>query len=243
MKVINDLLNYNEMKIVQDDQFFNFSLDSVLLPNFVTIRKNIKRILDLGTGNAPIPMILSTLTNAKIYGIEIQKEVFDLAIESIKINRLDNVIEIINDNMKNLKKYFPINYFDIIVTNPPYFKMNEMSHINETIQKTIARHEVEITLEEIINIASIYLNNKGIFAMVHRTDRLIEIIEMFRKYHIEPKKIQLIYPKENSESNMVLIEGIKNGKIGLKVLPPIIVHEENGNYRQEIKRIFTSNKK
>lgn len=243
MKVINDLLNYNNMKIVQDDQFFNFSLDSVLLPNFVTIRKNVKRVLDLGTGNAPIPMILSTLTNAKIYGIEIQKDVFDLAIESLKINGIDNTIEIINDNMKKLNKYFPANYFDIIVSNPPYFKINEMSRINGNMQKTIARHEVEITLEEIVNIASVYLDNKGIFAMVHRTDRLIEIIETFRKNKIEPKKIQLIYPKKNSESNMVLIEGVKNGKPGLKVLSPIIVHEENGDYRPEIKKFFTSNNK
>jgi len=240
MKVVNDLLNYNNMKIVQDDNFFNFSLDSVLLPNFVTIRKGSKNILDLGTGNAPIPMILSTLTNAKIYGIELQKEIYNLAIESIKLNNLETKIEIINDNMKNLDQYFSNNYFDIIVSNPPYFKLNENSHINDNIQKTIARHEKEITLNEIIEIAKKFLNNKGIFAMVHRTERLIEIIDLLRKNNIEPKRIQLIYPKENTESNMVLIEGIKNGNMGLKILPPLIVHEENGEYKQEIKKIFSS---
>ena len=143
MKVVNDLLNYSNLKIVQDDNFFNFSLDSVLLPNFVKINKGTKKILDLGTGNAPIPMILSTMTSAKIYGIELQKEIYDLAIESLKINNLEDKIEIINDNIKNLDRYFEPNSFDVIVSNPPYFKYTEGSNINESIQKTIARHETD----------------------------------------------------------------------------------------------------
>lgn len=238
MKVINDLLNYSDLKIVQDDDYFNFSLDSVLLPNFVKINSRTKNILDLGTGNAPIPMILSTMTNANIYGIELQKEIFEMAKESLKINNLEDKITLINDNMKNLDKYFPVNYFDVIVSNPPYFRLNEMSNVNETIQKTIARHEKEITLEEIVQIAKKFLNNNGTFAMVHRTDRLIEIIEEFRKNNIEPKRIQLIYPKENTESNMVLIEGRKNGNIGLKILPPLIAHKQNGEYSEEVKKMF-----
>lgn len=238
MKVINDLLNYSDLKIVQDDDYFNFSLDSVLLPNFVKINSRAKNILDLGTGNAPIPMILSTMTNANIYGIELQKEIFDMAKESLKINKLEDKITLINDNMKNLDKYFPVNYFDVIVSNPPYFRLNEMSNVNETIQKTIARHEKEITLEEIVQIAKKFLNNNGTFSMVHRTDRLIEIIEEFRKNNIEPKRIQLIYPKENTESNMVLIEGRKNGNVGLKILPPLIAHKQNGEYSEEVKKIF-----
>lgn len=239
MKVINDLLNYNGMKIVQVNEYFNFSLDSVLLPNFVTLNKGIKNILDLGTGNAPIPLILSTLTNAKLYGIELQKEIYELATESVKINNLENRIHLINDNMKNLENYFEPNYFDVIVSNPPYFKMTDTSNINECVQKTIARHEKEIKLNEIIEIAKKYLKNNGYFAMVHRTDRLIEIIELFRENNIEPKRIQLIYPKENTKSNMVLIEGRKNGNVGLKILSPIIVHRENGEYRDEIKKIFS----
>ena len=238
MKVVNDLLNYSNLKIVQDDNFFNFSLDSVLLPNFVKINKGTKKILDLGTGNAPIPMILSTITSAKIYGIELQKEIYDLAIESLKINNLEDRIEIINDNIKNLDKYFEPNSFDVIVSNPPYFKYTEGSNINETIQKTIARHEKEITLSEIVFTAKKFLNNNGTFAMVHRTDRLIEIIEEFRKNNIEPKRIQLIYPKVGEESNMFLIEGRKNGNVGLKILPPLVAHKENGEYSDVVKEMF-----
>ena len=238
MKVINDLLDYSNLKIVQDDDYFNFSLDSVLLPNFIKINSNVKKILDLGTGNAPIPMILSTMTDAELYGVELQKEIYDMAIESLKMNHLENRITIINDNMKCLDKYFEPNNFDIILSNPPYFKLNENSNTNDIIQKTIARHEKEITLKELVEIAKKYLKNNGTFAIVHRTERLIEIIEEFRKNNIEPKRIQLIYPKEKTESNMVLIEGRKNGKPGLKIMEPLIAHKENGDYTDIIKEMF-----
>ena len=154
MKVVNDLLGYNDLKIVQNPEWFSFSLDSVLLPNFVTLNKDVKNILDLGTGNAPIPMILSTLTqNTTIYGIEIQKDVFQLAEESIKMNNLDSRIKLINDDMKKLDQYFEANFFDVIVSNPPYFKLEELSKKNEDEHKTIARHEEKITLNELIQIA------------------------------------------------------------------------------------------
>lgn len=239
MKVVNDLLGYDNLKIVQNPDWFSFSLDSVLLPNFVTLNKDVKNILDLGTGNAPIPMILTTLTEkANIYGIEIQKDVFEMAQESIKMNKLDSRIKIINDDMKKLDQYFEANFFDVIVSNPPYFKLEDLSKKNEDEHKTIARHEEKITLSELIQIAKKYLKNNGVFAMVHRTDRLIEIIEEMRNNNIEPKKIQLIYPKEHTNSNMVLIEGKKNGNPGLIIKEPLIIHDENGEYLEEIKALF-----
>ena len=243
MKVINDLLGYDNMKIVQDDEYFNFSLDSVLLPNFIELKKDTQKILDLGTGNAPIPLIFSCLNeSAHIYGVEIQKKIYDLAVESVKMNNLEDRITLINDDMKNLDKYFDINSFDVIVSNPPYFKLNEESNINESIEKTIARHELKINLDDVVRIANKYLKNNGSFGMVHRTDRLIEIIETMRKYNIEPKRIRLIYPKENKESNMVLIEGRKNGKVGLKIMPPLIAHESDGNYTYEVYKMFKKEK-
>mgnify|MGYP004616970333 FL=1 len=240
MKTTNDLLNYKNLKIVQDDDFFRFSLDSVLLPNFATITKKTKKILDLGTGNAPIPMILSTRVNddTELYGIELQEKIFSLAIESLQINNLSKRIKLINDDMKNLHNYFNINSFDLILSNPPYFKLFENSTTNDIIEKTIARHEKAITLNQIIEIAKLYLKNGGTFAMVHRTDRMIEILELLKKNKLEPKKLQLIYPKENSESNLMLIEARKNGNPGLKVLAPIITHYNNGEYTKQIKKYF-----
>ena len=239
MKVINDLLGYDNLKIVQNPEWFSFSLDSVLLPNFVTLNKDVRNVLDLGTGNAPIPMILSTLTEkANIYGIEIQKDVFEMAEESVKLNKLENRIKLINDDMKKLDQYFEANFFDVIVSNPPYFKLEELSKKNEDEHKTIARHEEKITLSELVKIAKKYLKNNGVFAMVHRSDRLIEIIEEMRKNNIEPKKIQLIYPKKNTNSNMVLIEGKKNGNPGLIIKEPLYIHDENGEYLEEINKLF-----
>ena len=226
------------MKIIQNPEWFSFSIDSVLLPRFVTINKDTKNILDIGTGNAPIPLILSTRTKSKIFGIEIQKDIYDLAQESIEMNDLQDQIKLINDDVHNIDQYFKYGFFDVIVSNPPYFKLQEKSKINEDIHKTIARHELKIDLEDIIRISSLYLKNGGLLAIVHRSDRLIELISLFKKYNIEPKKIQLIYPKIGEESNIVLIEGKKGANPGLKIMPSIIAHNNDGTYSEEVLKYF-----
>lgn len=235
---INDLVYFKNIKIVQNKDYFNFSLDSVLLPNFVEITRKTKKILDMCTGNAPIPLILSMKTDAKIYGVELQKEVYDLAKETIKINNLDNQIELINDNIKNLKKIFDTETFDIITCNPPYFKKKDDSIINENKVKSIARHEIEMELEDVMIISKALLKNEGSLVLVHRTDRLIEIIELMKKHNIEPKRMRLIYPKVNMESNLVLIEGRKNGKEGLKILSPLYIHNDDSSYTSEVLEMF-----
>ena len=235
---INDLVYFKNIKIVQDKDYFNFSWDSVLLPNFVDITKKTKMILDMCTGNAPIPLILSTKTDAKIYAVELQKEVYNLAKETIKINKLDNQIVLINNNIKNLKKIFNTETFDIITCNPPYFKKKDDSIINENKVKSIARHEIEMELEDVMLISKALLKNEGSLVLVHRTDRLIEIIELMRKHNIEPKRMRLIYPKINTESNLVLIDGRKNGKKGLKILPPLYIHNDDNSYTKEVLEMF-----
>ncbi|MBQ7140753.1 MAG: tRNA1(Val) (adenine(37)-N6)-methyltransferase [Bacilli bacterium] len=226
------------MDIIQDTDYFNFSLDSVLLPNFVTLNKNTKNIIDFCTGNAPIPLILSTKTDAKITGVELQKEIYDLAIESIQINNLENKINIINADVKDLDKMFENESFDIITCNPPYFKYTENSNINKNDIKTLARHEVTLNLNDIFKVSKKLLKNNGVIALVHRPERLVEIIAAMKENNIEPKRLQFIYPNENKESNMILIEGRKNGNPGLKVLKPLYVHNEHGNYRKEIQDMF-----
>ena len=238
MKVLNDLVGYKNLKIYQDTDWFSFSLDSVLLPNFVTINKNVKIIMDLCTGNAPIPLILSTKTNAKIIGVELQKDVYELAKDTIEYNKLSDRIEILNMDIKNLKRSYIGDSIDVITCNPPYFKYTESSNINDDDHKVIARHEKMITLEEIIDVSHYLLKNNGLLAMVHRTDRLIEIICLFNKYGLEVKKLRFIYPKNGSESNMILIEGRKNGSTGLKVLPPLYAHNEDGSYTSEVLKMF-----
>ena len=239
MEVINDLLGYQDLKIYQNTDMFQFSLDSVMLANFVTINQKINNILDIGTGNAVIPIILSKKTNAKITGVEIQKQSYELACKSLKINNLEKRIEIINDDIKNYYKNIEIETFDVITCNPPFFKLEEQSNLNDSDYKKIARHEIALNLEDIIQISKKLLKNKGRLAMVHRPERLIEIITIMKNNNIEPKKICFLYPKQNKEANILLIEGIKNGKPGIKILPPIISHNEDGSYSDKIKIFFS----
>lgn len=239
MEVINYLLGYENLKIYQNTEMFQFSLDSVMLANFVTINKNIKKILDIGTGNAVIPLILSTKTTSKITGVEIQKESYELAYKSVKLNNLENQIEIINNDIKEYYKNIETETFDVITCNPPFFKLGEQSHLNESIHKQIARHEIALNLEEIIKISKKLLKNKGNLAMVHRPERLIEIITIMKNNNIEPKRICFIHPKEDKEANILLIEGVKNGKPGIKILPPIFSHNNDGSYTKQIEQFFS----
>ena len=240
MKVKNRLLNFNDMIIYQDNDYFLFSLDSVLLANFVTIRFTDKKIIDFCSSNAPIPMLMSFRTKAKIFGVEIQKYIYDMGVESIIENKLNDQICLINDDVKNIDNIFEPESFDVVTCNPPYFKFQSDSIINDNKGKAIARHEVFVKLDDIIKKASFLLKNGGTIAIVHRTDRLIDIINIMQKYGIEPKKIRMVYPKIDKNANIVLIQGVKNGNSGLKVEKALIVHDEQGNYVSEIRKMFGS---
>ena len=238
LESIIPLLNKN-LKIIQRSDYFNFSIDSLLISEFVNIQKNTKKILDLGTGNAAIPLFLSKKTSAKIYGIEIQEVSYNLALRNININSLNEQIYIIYDNMKNYSKYFNSGSFDIIISNPPFFKINENTNfLNELKQLSIARHEVEINLEELIKIASELVKDRGYFYLVHRADRLSEILNNLLNYRFEAKKIKFCYTTKHKNAKIVLIEAIKNGKSGLTILPPLIINKENGEYTDEILKMF-----
>ena len=238
MEVKNKLLNYKNTYIYQNTDWFMFSLDSVLLANFVNIKKNDKIIVDFATGNAPVAMLLSFRTNAIIYGIELQEEIYKLGEKSIKENKMDNQIILYNMNIKDVDNKFNDESVDIVVCNPPFFKTESVKHLNDIDIKTVARHEVKFDLDMLFKSVKYILKNKGVFAMVHRPERLVEIIVKMKKYNLEPKRIQFCYPKKGKNANIILIEGIKNGNSGIKVLNPIIVHDENGDYNSEIKKMF-----
>lgn len=238
MEVINDLLNYRNFKIYQNTDWFSFSLDSVLLANFVTLNNKINTIIDLGCGNAPIPLILSTKTDAKIIGVEIQKDCFELAKKSVIYNNLTDKIELLNMDMKKLCDIYDINSIDVITCNPPYFKYLESSNLNDDEHKIIARHEKYITLEDIVIISKYLLKTNGVLAMVHRTERVIEIIKLLENNDFAVKKMQFVYPKVGKESNMVLIEARKCARDGLKLLPPLYVHNDDGSYTKHVKEMF-----
>ena len=236
MEVINDLLGYPGLKIVQNPEMFSFSIDSMILGYFATINKKTRKIIDLCTGNAPIPLYLTLRTDAHITGIEIQKRVYELGVKSVKMNNKEDVISLLNEDLKGISEKLKES-FDLVTCNPPFFKYIESSNINKSEFKTIARHEVKVTLEECVKEASKLLQTGGYFAMVHRPERLVEVLEVMKKYKIEPKRLQFVYPKIDSEPNHILIEGIKDGNPGLKVLKPLIVYE-NGKWSKDILKIY-----
>ena len=215
MKIVkNDLFDYKNRYIYQDKEGFKFSLDSILIAEYAHVKDNLK-ILDMCSGNAVIPLIISTKTKDNIVAFEIQEEIAALAKKSVELNGLDEQIKVINDDVNNIAKYFNKEYFDIIVCNPPYFKNNSSIHNKEEI-KAIARHEIKINLEQIFKISFEYLKNNGILYMSHRSDRLDEIINIAIKYNLNVKELILVQTK-NSDISMVLVKCIKNSKNGMKI--------------------------
>ena len=241
MRVKNRLLNFKDKIIYQNDDYFAYSLDSVLLANFVMLKLSDKKIVDFCSGNGPIPMLMSFRTKARIFGVELQKEIFDMGYDSIKENGMDSQIEFINGDVKDIGKIINAESVDVVTCNPPYFKYKDDSLVNDNMVLTIARHEVKLKLEDVIKNARYILKNGGTFAMVHRPDRMIEIINLMQKYGIEPKRMRLVYPKMGKDANILLIEGIKNGKTGLKVLSPLYTHNYDGSYVDEIREMFGGN--
>ncbi len=233
MKVINNVLGFDGIKIVQDSEGFKFSLDSVLLANFVTLNKSTKKIMDIGSGNGIIPILLSLKTEAHIDGVEIQRECYLNSLESIKLNKMDN-ISIFNDDIKDFYKTLESDTYDVVVSNPPYF-MGNIHNINE--MKKIARHSLSLDYKDVIVISKKILKNNGLLSIVHRPENLMDILMFMRSNNIEPKKIRFVYPYKGKNANILLVEGAKNGKPGLKVMDPLYVYE-NGNYTEEIKKYF-----
>ena len=228
MKEKNDLYDYGYY-IYQNKDYFKFSLDSLLLGEFVELKNNIN-ILDMCTGNAPIPLLLmSKNKNIFIDAVELQKDIADLALESVRVNKLDKNIQIINVNIRD---YSAKKKYDIIVCNPPYFKVNEGSLINDNEIKRKARHETDITLHEIVNIAKNNLKPYGSFYIVHRTERLVELVGELVSLGFGITKMCYIFTKDNNPAKIVLIKAELNKKNYTKV------YYKNVNGLKTYKRIF-----
>jgi len=232
-----DDLQCKGLKIIQKKAGFCFGLDAVLLANFADIKKG-DTVIDLGTGTGIIAILIAGKTEAKsIIGLEIQEEMAEMAQRSVKLNNLEDRVKIVCGDIKNSVEMFGASKFDVVVTNPPYMNQGGgLLNISDT--KAISRHEIKCTLEDVIKASSKLLVPGGQFAMVHRPDRLVDIIWLMRKYSIEPKYLQFVHPYPRKKANLILIKGARQGRVQLKMLEPLYVYDENGNYSKEIDNIY-----
>lgn len=234
----NERIDYipgSGLKIIQDKEKFSYGTDAIFLSSFA---KSNGKVVDIGTGTGIIPLRLYSRDNPDIiYGIEIQEEVAEMAKRSVKLNNLDEKIKILHMDLKDLPNIFSKSSIDTITSNPPYMKSGG-ALVNSKENFALSRHEIACTIEDIIRIAEYLLKPLGKFYMVHRPDRLVDIIYYLRKYKIEPKYIRFVQPKLNKKPNLILIEAVKGGKPDLKFYDPLIVYNEDGTYTDEIQIIY-----
>ena len=234
-----DDLQLKGIHVIQKKDAFRFGVDAVLLANFAKVKKNAK-VVDLCTGTGIIPFILAGKTYASdLIGIEIQEEFVDMANRSALYNELEHKIKFISGDLKDVQLIKSIPNVDIVTVIPPY-KLHNSGLINLNDKNAIARHEICCTLEDVIIAARILLRDGGRMYMVHRPDRLVDILCTMRKHKIEPKRIRMVHPSVNKAPNIVLIEGQRDGGTFFKWEPPLYVHTEDGGYTQEINNMYNS---
>lgn len=227
----------NGYYVIQDPEKFCFGMDAVLLSGFAKVKKE-ETALDLGTGTGIIPILLKAKTNGKHFtGLEIQEECAEMAGRSVAYNHIEDDVTIVQGDIKEAAEIFGAASFHVVTSNPPYM-IGQHGLTNPHMPKAIARHEVLCTLEDVVSQASKLLKDRGRFYMVHRPFRLAEIMNVLTKYHLEPKRMQLVYPYIDREPNMVLIEALKGGNSRITVEPPLIVYEKPGVYTKNILEIY-----
>jgi len=232
-----DDLQIRGLRIIQNPKKFCFGIDAVLLANFATVKKG-NVVVDFGTGTGIIPILVCGKTGAsKIIGIEIQPDMVEMAARSIRMNNIGERVEIIHGDIRRVGEYIKDNSIDLVVSNPPYMN-NGRGLVNPDSSKAVARHEIMCTLEDIICSAVRVLKNGGRLAMIHRSNRLVDVLSTMRDGGIEPKLLRMIYSAADKESNLFLVEGVKSGGRFLKVLKPLVIYDQDGNYTDEIYNIY-----
>jgi tRNA1(Val) A37 N6-methylase TrmN6 len=236
---MHDLMAYDGLKIFQRDDLFKFSIDALLLGDFVQINPTTKKIIDLGCGLGAVSLYLSLKTKAEIVGIDIQKDVIDLAKKSVAYNQLDKQIHCYHRDIRQAYKDFETNQFDVVVCNPPFYKSNEVKQHNDLESLSLARHEVSLNLNDLFLATKRLLSNGGKFYFIHRVERMDEIIIELNKHHFVAKRMRFVYTKPGKPAKMLLVEARHNGSMGsLEIQEPLYIYDENNDYTDEILKIF-----
>lgn len=232
-----DDLQRNGYRIIQNKNCFCFGMDAVLLSSFAKAEAG-EQVLDLGTGNGVIPILMQAKNPESYFtGLEIQEISANLAKRSVELNDIGEFVKIVQGDIKEASAIFGGASFHVVTTNPPYMNENH-GIVNPDNAKAIARHELLCTLEDVVREASKCLKMRGRFYMVHRPQRLVEIFDTMTRHHLEPKRIRMVYPYAHKEANMVLIEAVKGGRTLLKVEEPLIVYNEDGSYTEKLLEMY-----
>lgn len=232
-----DDLHRNGYVIIQDPKRFCFGIDAVILSGFAEVKKG-ENVMDLCTGTGIIPILLEAKTEGSHFtGLEIQEESVEMAKRSVRLNGLEDKVTIDFGDVKNTEALYRASSFDVVTVNPPY--MNEGGGLkNGYSPKTIARHEVLCSLEDVVDAAARLLVPQGRLYMVHRPHRLTDIMVTLRNHRLEPKRLRFVHSYADREPVMVLVEAVSNGKPMVKVMPPLIIYKEDGEYTGEIMKIY-----
>lgn len=232
-----DDLQLKGLKLIQKQQGFRFGVDAVLLSDFANI-KNKHRVVDLCTGTGIIPFLAYGKYNPKeVIGLEIQDDMVEMANRSSELNDITDIVKFVHGDLKNKKLIDSLGKFDVVTVNPPY-KLNNAGIVNPNDKLAIARHEVMCTLEDVIIACRRLLKDNGRMFIVHRPERLADIFGLMRKYKIEPKRVRMVQPNTKKAPNIVLVEGQRDGGAFLKWEETLYVYDDNGNYSEEIDRIY-----
>jgi len=232
-----DDLQCKGYQLIQKPKGFCFGVDAVLLSDFAKVKKG-QSVLDLCTGSGVIPILLAAKTEGSTFtGLELQEAYADMANRSVCMNQLEDKVNIVCGDVKDIREIFPGASFPVVTVNPPYMTENHGLR-NRYEPKTIARHEVALSLEDVIAGASYVLPESGSFFMIHKPFRLAEIFRVMKKYHIEPKRMRLIHPYVDKEPTMVLVEGLKGGRERITIEPPLVIYKEKNVYTDEVYEIY-----
>lgn len=232
-----DYLVRDDLKIIQKPGGFCFSIDSVLLANFATVKKD-DLVADLGTGTGVVPLLISTRRRTRrIYGLEIQPEVAARAARSVTGNGLSALIEIIHGDIKDAMDLPGAGKFNLVTSNPPYMPVGR-GEVNPADELALARHEISCTLADVIGAGAGLLKFHGRMAVVHRPERLADLLHLMKMHGLEPKRLQTVSPRPGRKPSMVLVEAIKGAKPDLDVMTPLFVYDEQGNYTPELINIY-----
>lgn len=232
-----DDTGFGLLRIIQSPDEFCYGVDAVLLSDFADCKEGSK-VIDLGTGNGIIPLILSYKTKAKeIWGLELQENAYSRAVRSISFNGLSSRIHMQNGDVKEINQYFQAETFDAVTINPPYVAQGG-GLLNENNNRRTARHETTASLFDFLNAASTLLRNRGDLYLIHRPSRLVDLFYHCRSLNLEPKRIRLVSPRRGKEPNLVLIHCVKNGGAELKLLNPLYIYRKDGRYTKELLQIY-----